>query len=132
MTAEILRSLSQLPSSLVCDDCYVGGSHATRIPHSLPAQAGIQRLCFLTYRMTQKRASNLGVNQAKLSILNIDLINEALRSFREIVVGGKRAYNKVHGERIHQGNFSQAWRACPTDPDGLQTIVVIKEATHTP
>lgn len=47
---------------------------------------------FLTYRMTQKRASNLGVNQAKLSILNIDLINEALRSFREIVVGGKRAY----------------------------------------
>ena len=47
---------------------------------------------FLTYRMTQKRASNLGVNQAKLSILNIDLINESLRSFREIVVGGKRAY----------------------------------------
>ncbi len=46
----------------------------------------------LTYRMTQKRASSLGVNQAKLSIFNVDLINEALRSFREIVVGGKRAY----------------------------------------
>ena len=40
-------------------------------------------------------------------------------------------YKKVHGERIKQGNFGQVWRACHTDPDGPQTIVVIKEVTHT-
>ena len=40
-------------------------------------------------------------------------------------------YKKVHGERIKQGNFSQVWRACHTDPDGPQTIVVIKEVTRT-
>ena len=40
--------------------------------------------------------------------------------------------NKVHGERIKQGNFGQVWRSCHTDPDGLQTIVVIKEVTYTP
>ena len=43
-----------------------------------------------------------------------------------------RDYNKVHGERIKQGNFGQAWRACHTDPDGLQTIMVIKVVTYTP
>ena len=43
-----------------------------------------------------------------------------------------RYYKKVHGEQITQGTFSQVWRACHTGPDGLHTIVVIKEATHTP
>ena len=40
-------------------------------------------------------------------------------------------YTKVQGERIKQGNFGQVWRACHTDPDGPQTIVVIKEVTRT-
>jgi serine/threonine protein kinase len=38
---------------------------------------------------------------------------------------------KVRGERIKQGNCRQVWRACYTDPDGQQTIVVIKEVTRT-
>ena len=38
---ELLVSQSSSPA---CDECYVGGSHATRVPHSLPAEAGIQRL----------------------------------------------------------------------------------------
>ncbi len=41
-----------------------------------------------------------------------------------------RDYKKLHGERITQGTFSQVWRACRTNPDGLKTIVVIKEATY--
>ena len=41
----ILRLVTFRTSSPTCDDCCVGGSHATRIPHSLPAQAGIQCLC---------------------------------------------------------------------------------------
>ena len=43
-----------------------------------------------------------------------------------------RDYKKVHGDRIKQGNFGQVRRACHTDPDVLQTIVVIKEVTYTP
>ena len=42
-----------------------------------------------------------------------------------------RVGKKVHGDRIAQGTFSHLWRSCHTDPDGLQTIVVIKEATYT-
>ena len=41
-------------------------------------------------------------------------------------------YKKVHGERIKQGNFGLVWRASHTDPDGRQTIVVIKEVQHKP
>ena len=40
-------------------------------------------------------------------------------------------HKKVHGERTKQGNFGQVWRARRTDPDGPQTIVVIKEVTRT-
>ena len=36
-----------LSSSPACDDGRVGGSHAIRIPHSLPAKAGIQSLFYL-------------------------------------------------------------------------------------
>ena len=36
MTFEKL--LTKKSSSPACDDCRVGGSHAIRIPHSLPAQ----------------------------------------------------------------------------------------------
>ena len=43
-----------------------------------------------------------------------------------------RYYNKVPGARINQGNFGQVWRACHIDPDGLHTVVVVKETTHTP
>ena len=43
-----------------------------------------------------------------------------------------RDYKKMHGERITQGTFSQVWRACHTVPDGLNTIVAIKEVTYTP
>ena len=43
-----------------------------------------------------------------------------------------RYYRKVHGERIKQGNFGQVWRACHIDPDGLHTVVAIKEVMHTP
>ena len=46
MTVGFLRPPQRRMSSPACDDCCVGGSHATRIPHSLPAEAGIQRLCF--------------------------------------------------------------------------------------
>ena len=42
ITFEKLSALKS--SSPACDDCCVGGSHATRIPHSLPAKAGIQWL----------------------------------------------------------------------------------------
>ena len=42
MTIEKLSVKKKL-SSPACDDRYVGGSHATRIPHSLPAkgEAGV-------------------------------------------------------------------------------------------
>ncbi len=43
-----------------------------------------------------------------------------------------RGHKKVYADPIKQGNFGQVWRACHTDPDGLQTIVVIKEVTYTP
>ena len=43
-----------------------------------------------------------------------------------------RDSKKVHGERITQGTFIQVWRACHTDPDGLNTIVVIKKVASTP
>jgi hypothetical protein len=35
-------------SSPACDDCCVGGPQAIRIPNSLPAKAGIQRLSVST------------------------------------------------------------------------------------
>ncbi len=38
MTVGILRPPQQRLLSLACDDRYVGGSHATRIPYSLPAK----------------------------------------------------------------------------------------------
>ncbi len=42
----ILKPTVLKKSSSACDDCCVDGSHATRIPHSLPAQAGIQGRLF--------------------------------------------------------------------------------------
>jgi hypothetical protein len=50
MTVVIEKTVKYLPSSPACDDCCVGGSHAIRIPHSLPAKAGIQRLSSCTSR----------------------------------------------------------------------------------
>jgi len=45
MTVVVEATAKFLPSSPACDDCCVGGSHAIRIPRSLPAQAGIQCRC---------------------------------------------------------------------------------------
>jgi len=42
-----------------------------------------------------------------------------------------RDYEKVHGEGIKQGNFGRVWHARHTDPNGQQTMVVIKEVRHT-
>jgi hypothetical protein len=52
MTVVVETNVKFPPSSLACDDCCVGGSLAIRIPHSLPAQAGIQWLSLQTISST--------------------------------------------------------------------------------
>ncbi len=44
------------------------------------------------YGLLQKRAKYLGLNQANLSISNIELIQEVLKSYKVLIVSGRRAF----------------------------------------
>ena len=44
------------------------------------------------YKLTHARANTLGRNQMKYSIKSIELIHEVIGSFREVLIGGRRAF----------------------------------------
>lgn len=49
-------------------------------------------MAILLYVLLQKRAKYLGLNQANLSISNIELIQEVLKSYKVSIVSGRRAF----------------------------------------
>lgn len=66
-------------------------------------------IALLLYLFTHKRAKKLGERQASLTIRGIEMIHEILGSFRESVVGGRRAYySESIGRKQHQLARNQA------------------------
>ena len=49
-------------------------------------------ISLVLYKLTHARANTLGRNQMKYSIKSIELIHEVIGSFREVLIGGRRAF----------------------------------------
>jgi ABC-type multidrug transport system fused ATPase/permease subunit len=83
-------------------------------------------LVFL-YLFLQNRASDLGSNQAKLSVKSIELIQEVLNSYREAIVGGKRPYyvNRIGKNQVELAKNNARLAFLPSISKYILEITVV-------
>jgi ABC-type multidrug transport system fused ATPase/permease subunit len=83
-------------------------------------------LVFL-YLFLQNRASDLGSNQAKLSVKSIELIQEVLNSYREAIVGGKRPYyvNRIGKNQVELAKNNARLAFLPSVSKYILEITVV-------
>lgn len=79
------------------------------------------------YMFLQNRASDLGSNQARLSVKSIELIQEVLNSYREAIVGGKRPYyvNRIGKNQVELAKNNARLAFLPSISKYILEITVV-------